>query len=98
MNGTILDFLKLAEQNPDLARELATLATKHGFEFSDEVRDADLEDVSGGALAQATQRNVESKEPELQNALQQQQHTLQMLSNVSKMVSDTQKSIIRNIG
>jgi hypothetical protein len=35
---------------------------------------------------------------DLQNALQQQQQTLQMMSNVSKMLHDTALSIIRKIG
>ena len=51
MKGTILDFLKLASENPDLAEELIELATRHGFEFSDEVSDRELETVAGGAIA-----------------------------------------------
>ena len=48
MRGTILDFLKLANEKPELAKELVELATKYDFEFSDEVSDEDLEAVSGG--------------------------------------------------
>jgi hypothetical protein len=51
MKGTILDFLKLASEKPDLAEELVELATKHGFEFSDEVSDEELEAVAGGTVA-----------------------------------------------
>ena len=50
MKGTILDFLKLASEKPDLAEDLVALATKHGFEFSDEVSDDELENVAGGAV------------------------------------------------
>jgi hypothetical protein len=48
MKGTILDFLKLATEKPELAEELVELAAKYGFEFSDEVSDDELEDVAGG--------------------------------------------------
>lgn len=48
MKGTILDFLKLANEKPELAQELVDLAAKHDFEFSDEVSDKDLESVAGG--------------------------------------------------
>jgi hypothetical protein len=51
MKGTILDFLKLATEKPELAQELVDLAAKHDFEFSDEVRDTDLEEVAGGSTA-----------------------------------------------
>jgi len=49
MKGTILDFLKLACETPELAKELLDLAAKHDFEFSDEVSDEDLEPVAGGS-------------------------------------------------
>ena len=48
MKGTILDFLKLANEKPELAQELVDLAARHDFEFSDEVSDKDLEKVAGG--------------------------------------------------
>jgi DNA-directed RNA polymerase specialized sigma24 family protein len=35
---------------------------------------------------------------DLQNALQKQQQTIQMLSNISKMLSDTAMAVIRKIG
>jgi hypothetical protein len=35
---------------------------------------------------------------DLQEALQKQQQTMQMLSNISKMLHDTAMSIIRKIG
>ena len=49
MKGTILDFLKLATEKPELTKELVELATKYDFEFSDEVSDEELECVAGGA-------------------------------------------------
>jgi hypothetical protein len=48
MKGTILDFLKLAAEKPELAQELVDLAANYDFEFADEVRDEDLEGVAGG--------------------------------------------------
>ncbi|MFC1639856.1 hypothetical protein ACFL3B_03720 [Gemmatimonadota bacterium] len=50
MKGPILDFLKLATEKPELAKELVELATKYDFEFSDEVSDEELEGVAGGTL------------------------------------------------
>jgi hypothetical protein len=49
MKGTIVDFLKLASETPPLSQELVDLAMKHGFEFSGEVSDQELEVVAGGA-------------------------------------------------
>ena len=62
MKGTILDFLKLATEKPDLTEELVELAAKHGFEFSDEVSDEDLEAVAGGTvqLAEAATASIDS--------------------------------------
>ena len=48
MKGTILDFLKLTTEKPELARELLELATKYEFEFTDEVSDIELDGVAGG--------------------------------------------------
>ena len=47
--GTIIDFLKLAADTPELARELVQLATRFDFEFSDELNEEELESVAGGA-------------------------------------------------
>ncbi len=49
MKGTILDFLNLANQNQELAKELVELAARHDFTFNDELSDEDLEKVAGGA-------------------------------------------------
>ncbi len=51
MKGTILDFLKLAADKPQLAKDLVALAAKYDFEFDDEVNDDELDMVSGGADA-----------------------------------------------
>jgi len=53
MKGTILDFLKLANEKPGLANDLIQLAAKHDFEFivPDEVSDDALDGVAGGAIA-----------------------------------------------
>jgi hypothetical protein len=43
--------MKLATEKPELAKELVELATKHDFEFSDEVSDEELDGVAGGLLS-----------------------------------------------
>ena len=48
MKGSILDFLKLAAEKPELAKELGELAGRYDFEFSGEVSDEELESVAGG--------------------------------------------------
>jgi len=50
MKGSVLDFLKLAAEEPELAKQLVELASKYDFEFSDELTDDDLGTVSGGIL------------------------------------------------
>ena len=49
MKGTIIDFMHLLVQNPELARELEELAARFGFEFTDEVGDEELFDASKAA-------------------------------------------------
>jgi hypothetical protein len=46
----------------------------------------------------AQRDDAELAHVDLQNMLQKQQQTLQMLSNISKMLHDTAMSIIRKIG
>jgi len=49
MKGTILDFLKLAAEKPELGRELVELAGRYDFEFTDtELSESDLDGVAGG--------------------------------------------------
>ena len=62
MKGTILDFLNLATTNPDLSQDLVELAAKYGFEFTDEVSEEQLEDVSGGALTVGTPEDKDERE------------------------------------
>ena len=47
MKGTILDFLKLASEKPDLGKELIELAEKYDITFTDEVSDEELDAVTG---------------------------------------------------
>ncbi len=48
-------------------------------------------------LANTAEENEESANVDLQNALQKQQRTQQMMSNISKILHDTAKSVIRNM-
>jgi len=104
MKGTITDFLELVSTKPELSRELIELAARHGFEFSvDELSDSELQGVVGGVLPPLQMLNsmgddAQLANVDLQNVLQKQQQILQMVSNVSKTVSDTTMSTIRKIG
>jgi len=49
MKGTIIDFLNLASETPELSQEIVDLAMKYGFEFTDEVSEEQLDSVAGGA-------------------------------------------------
>ncbi len=49
-------------------------------------------------LCNKADANAQRANVDLQNALQQQQRTLQTMSNVSKMLHDTAMAIIRKIG
>ena len=60
---------------------------------SGELDDRTLDRVSGGTDDDAQLANVD-----LQNVLQKQQQTLQMMSNISKMLHDTAMAVIRKIG
>ena len=52
MKGTIIDFLQLAADKPELAKDLVELASKYEFEFSDhELSEAELDQVAGGVSA-----------------------------------------------
>lgn len=48
MKGTIIDFMQLLVDKPELARELEELAARFDFEFTDEVSDEELDEVAGG--------------------------------------------------
>lgn len=88
MKGTITDFLALVTEKPELAKELAALAAKYGFEFSNELSDEDLEDVAGG---------TEVQDMRLQRTMERSALTTQILSNIMGKVSDTQDTIIRRL-
>ena len=49
MHGNFADFLKLTEENAELAAELVELAARFDFEFTDQaLSEEDLDAVSGG--------------------------------------------------
>jgi len=103
MKGTILDFLKLVEDKPELVKELAELAGKYDFEFTlDELSDAELEAVAGGATVEENLSkagdDAQLANIELQNVLEKSQQVIQTLSNVSKMVHDASVAVTRKIG
>jgi len=58
VKGTIMDFLKLAAEKPELAKDLVALAQKYGFEFSDEVSDEELDGVTGGATVKVIMQSL----------------------------------------
>ena len=88
MKGTILDFLKLTAEKPELAKELVELATKYDFEFSDEESDEQLDDVAGGATLSSTPQQL--PEPELNDPST-------LLSDMAARAHTTLTSVIGNI-
>jgi hypothetical protein len=91
MKGTILDFLNLAAEKPELATELLKLATKYDFEFSDEeLSEAELDQVAGGATD--TEMSLELLLPTVQK-----DQLEKVISNVMRALSSTQDSIVQNI-
>jgi hypothetical protein len=102
MKGTILDFLNLAAEKPQLAKEFLELAAKHDFEFTDELNDEQLDDVAGGAAFSSTQQEVgEATLQDPLSALQDTQNELTammtMKSNMASRAHQTMMSIINNL-
>lgn len=97
MKGTILDFMKLVAENPELARKLGELASEFDFEFTeDELTEADLEAVAGGALD--TQDDMAQMDMlKIQDSMSQQSQLMQTMSNIMKQQHDTSKAIINNM-
>jgi len=88
LNGFI-DAVTINEFTPDLVATGERINTV--AELDDEI--GKLEDLLNSVGENAQMANLE-----LQNALQKQQQTLQMISNISKVLHDTAMSIIRKIG
>ena len=99
MKGTITDFLELVSAKPELSRELIDLAARHGFEFSvDELSDNELQGVVGGFSVAQRGSDEQLANIDMQNVLQKQQQTVQMIGSISKTLSDTAMSVTRRIG
>jgi hypothetical protein len=84
MNSTMLDrFLEKLARSPELQRELVELAARHGIDFSaGELGEDELDKVAGGTLP------IPLPTPQ---SLQLQ------LSNISRLLHDTARSIIGNM-
>ncbi len=61
MKGTMIDFLLYLDKNEKLRTEIVEVANKHGFQFNDEISDAELETVAGGALTPASLNDAISR-------------------------------------
>ena len=84
MKGTILEFLKLVSEKPELTKELMELAAKHDFEFTqEELSEAELDQVAGGTAFQ----NFDQKANQLYN----------LLSSVMKSMNEMRMGTVRNI-
>jgi hypothetical protein len=95
MKGTILDFLNLAAEKPELATELLELATKYDFEFSDEeLSEAELDSVAGGAMEE---KIGDMMSMELQQTMNAQAQLMQMMSNLQKQMNNTADAIVQNL-
>ncbi len=91
MKGTILDFLKLAAEKPELAKELVELAGRYEFEFTDEVSDEELEAVAGGIEYKPLTDEERNK---LQN---EQTEQLKPWTDYMQAVYEQQKAILQNL-
>ena len=96
MKGTILDFLNFATEKPDLAKELVELASKHDFEFSDEVPDEQLKGVSGGLIDTTPGPLGDTSQSSFDDAMNKQQQIMQLMSNIQKGLLSTASSIVDN--
>ena len=103
MKGTMIDFLLYLDKNEKLRTEIVEVANKHGFQFNDEISDAELETVAGGALTPASlndaiSRNIRTgEESAYENFDQKSSQLFNMLSTVMKNMKETQSCVTRNI-
>lgn len=104
MKGTFLDFLELLNENEALRKDVVDVAGKHGFEFSDEVSDEDLEAVAGGVdalVAAGNADSVRSNRQEIQTAFenfdQKSNQLFNILSTVMKSVKEMRSGVTRNL-
>ncbi len=103
MKGTMIDFLLYLDGNEQLRKEIIGVANKHGFEFDDEVSDAELEVVAGGLLTPAALSNdsVRNKRQEAQTAFenfdQKSNQLFSILSTVMKSMKEMQAGVTRNM-
>ncbi len=99
MKGSILDFLQLVNEKPDLAMEIVKLAAKYDFEFDDVVDDEQLDGVAGGTVQYTEPESIgdaSSLPLEQIGEMDSRQKTLQTLSNILKKIDSTQDSLIDN--
>jgi len=103
MEGTFIDFLEFLNENEDLRKDVVAIANKHGFQFNDEVSDAELEAVAGGALLSSKPSNVEqlvsggSTSTSFENFDQKSNQLFQILSTVMKGTKEMQQAVTRNM-
>jgi hypothetical protein len=103
MKGTMIDFLLYLDGNEQLRKDIIEVANKHGFEFDDEVSDAELEVVAGGLLTPAALSNdsVRNKRQEDQTAFenfdQKSNQLFNILSTVMKSMKEMQAGVTRNM-
>jgi hypothetical protein len=98
MTGTILDFLNLVVDEPDLARDLLELASRYGFEFDDELDDEELAGVVGGTNPGEAGAGSKARTPKDEEAVcQEVTQVLVNLSSVLKSQQDTRSSATRSL-
>lgn len=85
----LIDGVKVIDEPPYVVRSGEAITTKAELEAAIQALEEKLSSVGDDAQL----ANVD-----LQNALQKQQHLLQLMSNVSKIMHDTNMAIIRKIG
>ncbi len=92
----LTQFFDALQNNEEFRKEFVQLAARHGVDFTAEDEQLSEEELAGVAGGNMTTLN-DSDLLHLQMAMQKHQEAIQMMSNMSKMLRDTQKSIIQNL-
>jgi hypothetical protein len=110
-NRAMSDLLEILERDPSLRRELEKAGAQGETQLALEglgkrvgltIAQRDVQALLGSGQALTGEPSESADDDlanvDLKNLLQKQQQTLQMMSNISKLLHDTGVSVIRKIG